>query len=416
MMGPLHSSGPARTGIAPAHGSRKAPAAAWRPVLAVVGLAFAMLGGACGAIPKSLPAAGPSAQRIEQAAIGAAAESGIQLIAITDSVGRSIQSRRALSTFADPAWNGRSRTLEAGTGDTLEVSLWEAPPAMLFGVTQSDPRLLAGTAIVTHLPPQVVDADGSISVPFAGRVKAAGKTPREIELGIAAMLKRKTNQIQVLVRIAQNASANVTVVGEVRSSARVGLTPKGERLLDVLAAAGGVTQPVGKTTLQVTRGDRVRALPLEQIIRDPGQNILMQPGDVVTALFQPYAFAMLGAAGRNEEVPFEANGISLAQALARSGGLNDVRADRRGVFVFRFEERDAHDWRQPVATTVDGKVPVVYQLDLENPASFLVAQNFPIRDKDVLYVSNAPAAELQKFLNIVSSIATPILAARAITR
>jgi polysaccharide export outer membrane protein len=53
--------------------------------------------------------------------------------------------------------------------------------------------------------------------------------------------------------------------------------------------------------------------------------------------------------------------------------------------------------------TPDGRAPVVYRLDLKNPASLLVAQNFPIRNKDVVYVANAPAAELQKFMNIVTS-------------
>ncbi len=371
---------------------------------------------ACSSLPESLPRSGPSTERIEQVATEGGSGSGIQLVPITEPVVRAIQSRRTLASFADPVWESGIRSLQVGTGDTLEVSLWEAPPAVLFGVTQTDPRLLAGTAIVTHLPPQVVDADGSISVPFAGRIRAAGQTPRAIEQSVAARLKGKTNQVQVLVRIAQNVSANVTVVGEVRSSTRVGLTPKGERLLDVIAAAGGVTQPVGRMTVQVSRDGKVRALPLDQVIRDPAQNIAMKPGDVVTALHQPYAFSMLGAAGRNEEIPFEAIGISLTQALARAGGVNDVRADRRGVFVFRFEERDVMAWPRPVATTADGKVPVVYQLNLDDPASFLVAQNFPIQHKDVLFVSNAPAAELQKFLTIVSSIATPVLAVRALTR
>ena len=372
------------------------------------------LAGGC-ALPKSLSGSGPTVSAIEQAGQDPD-PAAIQLVPITDRVTRSIKARRQVRSFSQALADGVRQGQRVGTGDALEISVWEAPPAMLFGVTNSDPRLLAGTAIVTHLPTQVVDSDGTITVPFAGRIQAAGSTPRAVERRIASRLRGKTNQIQVLVRIAQNSSSNVTVVGEVRNSARVALTPAGERLLDVLAAAGGVTQPVDKMTLQVTRGDRMLSMPLEAIVRDPAQNIIMRPGDIVTALHQPFAFSMLGAAGRNEEVPFEAKGISLAQALARAGGVNDSRADRHGVFVFRFEDAAALDWGRPVARTADGKVPVVYQLALDNPASFLIAQNFPIDHKDVLYISNAPAAELQKFLNIISSIATPVLAVRALTR
>jgi polysaccharide export outer membrane protein len=53
--------------------------------------------------------------------------------------------------------------------------------------------------------------------------------------------------------------------------------------------------------------------------------------------------------------------------------------------------------------TSEGKVPVVYRVDMKDPRAFLAAQNFPLRNKDLLYVSNAPAAELQKFLNILTS-------------
>ncbi|MEI4572994.1 sugar ABC transporter substrate-binding protein, partial [Klebsiella pneumoniae] len=88
---------------------------------------------------------------------------------------------------------------------------------------------------------------------------------------------------------------------------------------------------------------QLRSLPLETIIADPHQNILLQPGDVVTAMFQPLSFTVLGASGHNQEVNFEAQGISLAQALARVGGVRDDLADARGVFVFRFEDPAALD-------------------------------------------------------------------------
>jgi len=205
------------------------------------------------------------------------------------------------------------------------------------------------------------------------------------------------------------------VVGDVGSSALVPLTPRGERLLDALAAAGGVRQPVHKTTIQVTRGASVHALPLETIIRDPKQNVPLHPGDVITALFQPLSFTALGATGKNEEINFEAQGITLAQALARIGGLNDARADAQGVFLFRFESPAAQTWpQQPVLLTPEGKVPVIYRADLKDPRTFFVAQSFPVNHKDVLYVSNASAAELQKFLNLVFSVVYPFATATTV--
>jgi polysaccharide export outer membrane protein len=145
-------------------------------------------------------------------------------------------------------------------------------------------------------------------------------------------------------------------------------------------------------------------MPLARVVRDPKQNIALQPGDVVTALFQSSSFIALGASNRNEEINFEAQGISLAQALGRIGGLTDTRADARGVFIFRFENPAAlPDAGKGLPHTPEGQVPVVYRADLKDPATFLVAQDFPMRDKDVMYISNAGAADLFKFLNVLTS-------------
>ena len=158
-------------------------------------------------------------------------------------------------------------------------------------------------------------------------------------------------------------------------------------------------------------------MPLETIIRDPNQNVPLQPGDVITAYFQPLSFIALGATGKNDAVNYEAQGISLAQALARAGGLQDARSDARGVFIFRFEPKDALPWpRQPVETTPDGKVPVIYRIDLKDPKSFLVSQSFPISKKDVLYISNTSVAELQKFLNLLGSLIGPAATFKVLTQ
>jgi polysaccharide export outer membrane protein len=179
----------------------------------------------------------------------------------------------------------------------------------------------------------------------------------------------------------------------------------------VLAAAGGVKQAIGKTTIQITRDGRVVSLPLELVIRDPAQNIRLQANDVVTALYQPYSFTSLGASGVNAEVPFEATGITLAQALGRIGGLRDERADVRGVFIFRLEDPAALDPAVAASArrTPDGRIPVIYRVDMSNPATFFVAQSFPIRNKDVVFISNAPLADLQKFVSIVSSMAFSVI-------
>jgi polysaccharide export outer membrane protein len=386
-------------------------------VLWTITLAALFLTG-CATNSLLLPSSGPGREQVhaQLQVQGAQRMKGIQLIEVNDAVARKLLAARKQGLFSDSFAAPAQNEFLVGAGDVLEISVWEAPPATLFGTAATDLRLGPSTARITNFPEQMVNGDGAINMPFAGQVPAAGRTPHQIELDLVRRLQGKANQPQVLVRVIRNVSSNVTVVGEVVSSTRMPLSAQGERLLDALAAAGGVRQAVSKMSLQITRGNQVLALPLDLIVRDPKQNIPLMAGDVITAINQPLSFTVLGATVKNEELSFEAQGISLTQALARAGGLQDVRADAQGVFVFRFEDPGVLDWPNEVVTTQDGKVPVIYQIDLKDPASFFVAQRFPVHDKDVLYVSNAPAAELQKFLNIVTSMAAPILGVINVTR
>lgn len=388
-------------------------APAFQATRALVAFGSALLLAGCGTYPAWLPSSGPSAEQITSVQ-GTQNASGIQVLVVTDAVARRVVASQQRRLFSETLGASATKAHLIGAGDVLEISIWESPPAALFGSGALDPRGGAATTRATVLPDQMVNSLGQINVPFAGTVLAAGQSPLQIETDIVQRLKGKANSPQVLVRVTRNATSNVTVVGDFASSTRMPLTPMGERLLDAVAAAGGVRQPVGKVTVQVTRGNTVQALALETIIQDPRQNIVLQPGDVVTALFQPSSFTVLGATGKNEELNFEAQGITLAQALARAGGLQDARADARGVFIFRFEEPAAlgPGLATQANTTPEGKVPVVYRVDLKDPATFFVAQGFPIRNKDVMYVSNSSAAELQKFLNIIGTVLFPIAAIR----
>jgi polysaccharide export outer membrane protein len=365
-----------------------------------------------------LPTSGPDANEIMMTGVAPSdSKQSLQIIDVDDNVTRQLLTLRNQKLFSELLGNDHGKPIQVGAGDTLEVSIWEAMPATLFGTGLPDARGVQSTSRVTVIPEQVVNRKGTINIPFAGVIQAGGSSIQKIESDIAARLKNKANQPQVLVRSVRNASSMVTIVGEVTASTRMPLTPLGEKLLDALAAAGGVRQPVNKTTIQVTRGTSVQSLPLEMVIRDPGQNVPLQPGDVVTALFQPFSFTAMGATGKNEEINFEAQGISLAQALARSGGLLDSRANAQGVFIFRYEKKDALNWpMQPVITTPENLVPVIYRINLKNPKNFFVMQSFPVKNNDLLYVTNAPVTELQKFLNVVFSVSYPVLSAIQATK
>jgi polysaccharide export outer membrane protein len=363
----------------------------------------------------SLGASGPSVTAISAAGHQTLAGAPITVIDVTDTVTRRLLAVNGPGLFSQSLGDAPPTANVIGAGDVLQVTIWEAPPAVLFGgnatfgsgSTSDVLTSSAGVGQRTALPEMMVDASGRIRVPFAGAIPAAGRTPQQVEREIVSRLTGMAHDPQVAVQIARNSSSTVAVVGEVATAARVPLTPQGERLLDVLASAGGVKQPVEKMTIQVSRGGRVAYMPLEAVIRDPAQNIRLGPNDVVTALYKPFSFTALGATNTSAEIPFEATGLTLAQALGRVGGLKDERANIRGAYIFRFEDPAALDpaIAARARPTPDGRIPVIYRVDLRKPETLFVAQGFPMRDKDVLYVTNAPLTDIQRFVSILSSMA-----------
>jgi polysaccharide export outer membrane protein len=135
----------------------------------------------------------------------------------------------------------------------------------------------------------------------------------------------------------------------------------------------------------------------------------MRPDDVLTLIHDPQMFLAYGATGSNSEISFDADGINLAQALSKAGGLLDYRADPAGVFVFRFESEAVARALRPDSPLVGTGLPVkvVYRLNLRDPNSLFLAQQFRIFNGDLIYVSNASLTEVQKVMQIFNLAVTP---------
>ena len=362
--------------------------------------------------------AGPSRQAVEKAPARSSLY-GMQLVDITNDVAQRVNVEPLQGDFASNLGDASPVGTRVGVGDALEITIWEAAPAALFGTAniggmpESGVNSQLQTSRANTLPVIEVGPSGSVTIPFAGQIPAAGRTLREIEQEIVSRLSGKAHLPQAIVRIARNATLNVTVLGDVRQPQRVPLTPRGERLLDILAQAGGTSQPLERMTIQVTRGGIVQRMAASDLVRDPRQNIILQSDDVITAFFQPYSFTILGAAGKNDEVRFEGAGITLSQALGRIGGLQDDRADPRGVFLFRWDDpKLLGQVATGVQPNAEGKVPVIYRADLKQADTFFAAQRFGMRNGDVMYISNSQLSDLQRFVNIVASSLLPVATVR----
>lgn len=87
----------------------------------------------------SLPTSGPSRAQITREADPAVA-SGIQIVDVTDDVARKLFAERSVGDFARALGNNTSFQQELGVGDTIQVSIWEAPPLLYSAVSNWNRR------------------------------------------------------------------------------------------------------------------------------------------------------------------------------------------------------------------------------------------------------------------------------------
>lgn len=370
---------------------------------ACVCLAGAGLGGCA-----YLPTAGPTA--------GEVIDQGLQdnqirydVVDINPAVVNALLAQPAESFRTRFGNYGKPPPPKIGIGDTIAVSIWEAAGGGLFG-TSPIAGVSPGSRSVT-IPEQVVGSDGGVSVPFAGRIPVAGRSTVDVQQEIEHRLAEKAIEPQVIVTITKSVTYAATVSGEVVNGARVPLSVNGDRLLDLIALAGGAKSAVYDTFVRLSRNGVTVTIPMERLVSDPDENIFAQPSDVLTLVRVPQTYSVLGATGQNAQLTFSAERITLAEAIAKAGGLQDLRSDPAGVFLFRFEPPavvTALNAPQ-LGTGPDRSSPVVYRLDMSDANAYFLAQRFPIEDKDVIYVANARLNELQKFFTLLNTLTGPVI-------
>jgi len=371
-------------------------------------LGIIVLAAAAGLAGCGLPAAGPQAANIVSDQSPQGALGGYIVIDVNERVA-SITASQPRESFKRVFSTGRPPPdLRIGAGDSVVVTIWEAAAGGLFSASLDDHSISAGSRTAT-IPAQVVDRDGTIEIPYAGRLKVRGLTPAAVEQMIVQALAHKAIEPQVVVTIAKNVSNTVSVGGEVAAGARIPLTTKGDRILDVIASAGGIRIPASDAFIQLTRGHRTVSVAYNTILAHPEENIYVMPSDDVTVIRDPQTFTAFGGTGRNAQVPFDAAGITLEEAIAKAGGLLDYRADPAGVFLLRFEPTSLVHALMPdrELPSQGDLVPVVYRLDLTDANSFFLARSFPVQDKDMLYVANSPSDPLQKALGLFGTVVAP---------
>lgn len=362
--------------------------------LPILLFATAMLG-ACSTLPNS----GPTGSEIRKTAL-ADSTLGIALVEVDTAAMLPAPAPMADLTFSDLVPPPSDMV---GPGDVLGISIYEAG-VTLFSTGGAAPSssaapggVDAGVRVQT-LPEMRVNDDGDITIPYAGKLRVLGKTVTEIAAQIRTAMRGLSQDPQVLVTRREVISNAVIVGGEVSRPGRLVLQTNRESMSDVIALAGGYKGKASELLLRVTRAGTTSALRLSTLLDGQSTDIRAYPGDRLTLVSSPLFFSILGAAGRMEQVPFPTATVTLAQAISLAGGPNSATGDPGAIFVFRYNVDE-----QGV------KRPFVYHINMMKAGSYFLAQNFHMRDGDVLYFGNAKANQPSKLIQLISQLFSPLL-------
>jgi polysaccharide biosynthesis/export protein len=293
------------------------------------------------------------------------------------------------------------RVFQFGVGDIVSVTIFEAAAGGLFIPAEASVR--PGNFIT--LPSQAVDHQGNISVPYAGNIHAQGRTQVQVQEAIVDALKNRAIEPQAVVSLVDQRTSLVTVLGEVNRPAVLPAVAAGERILDAITRAGGPKAAGYDAMVMLERSGHRAIAPFSALVYQPSNNIYAHPGDTIYVYNEPQTFLAFGAAGKQGQFKFDAWRVSLAEAVAKADGLRDEQADPAAVFLYRGESREVAERLGIDCSKFPGPIiPVIYNLNLRDPAGYFLATNFEIRNKDVIFTANAASVETTKFLNFLRTI------------
>jgi polysaccharide export outer membrane protein len=368
---------------------------------------LAMLGAGGCSFFSGFPVAGPTSEAIVSGQSAVAPYHLVRLTSEAIDVLAAHEPKGLAGAFTDQRPSAR---IVFGIGDVVAITVFEAAAGGLFIPLEAGVR--PGNFVT--VPDQIVDNNGYITMPFAGLIKAAGHDNVQIQNDIVDKIKNRAIEPQVLVTLSQQRTQLISVVGAVNTPLRfaVPMAGAGDRVLDAITRAGGISGPGYESWVMLERGGRRATVPFENLVMNASNNIHILPGDRIYVYQEQQRFLAFGATGGapiafgQGQFNFDAWRINLAEAVGKAGGLADFQADPGAVFLYRQEPREVAQLLGADMTKFDGPlVPVIFWIDFRDPGGYFLATRMQMRNDDIIFMANAHSFEATKVLTFVELVA-----------
>jgi polysaccharide biosynthesis/export protein len=293
------------------------------------------------------------------------------------------------ATAADPLarlYVSKAAPYKIGSGDVLQITVWDHPElAAALGQPQQNTRPSDAA------PGFVVDEDGNIQFPYLDRpIEAAGKTADQVQREILEELSKVFVKPVVTVRIASFRATQVYIDGDVRSPGAQTINDIPMTLPEAIARAGGLTPTADESRVTLLRDGVSYQINVNELTskgKTPA-NIVLQSGDILrVASRDENGIYVMGEVNKPATViPMKNGKLTLSDAISQAGSVNPDSSNPRDLYVIR-----------------DGQTnnPEIYKLDARSPVSMLLANNFELQSKDVVFVDNNGLVRFSRVLNLL---------------
>jgi polysaccharide export outer membrane protein len=359
----------------------------------------------------SLPGAWAAVSAANEAGTGAPRETvdatrGTRAIAITEVdaalVAQLAQTRRQQQLELSQLLSGAPQAYTVGPGDVLQIVVWDHPEiTAALGSSQSQSSSRAGDPFAGF----VVDQNGSLTFPYAGTLRVAGLRTEEIQQRLTVALAKFFVKPQVTVRMASYRAHQVYVDGEVHSPGALAVNDVPLTLYEAISRAGGFSETADQGDLMLVRNGQSYRVSLTHLLAQglSPSRLYLKPGDFLRVVSRDEndVYVMGEVNKPVSAIPRRTGRITLADALSQAGSVNSSTADAAQMFVIR--------------GSLSG-TPQVFHLDARSPVAMLLAKDFELQPKDVVYVDGSGLVRFNRVLSLLMPLISSGLTAGVVAK
>ncbi|TVQ90844.1 MAG: sugar transporter [Chromatiaceae bacterium] len=263
-----------------------------------------------------------------------------------------------------------------GPGDIVSIVVWGHP----------DLTIPSGEFRTAEEAGTVISEQGTIFFPYAGLIKVEGLTLPQVRARLTEALSRVIENVQLEVRMAAFRSQRVYLTGEVSSPGVYNITDIPMTIVEAISRAGGFSGNADQSNVVLNRGGQLTRLDLLALFEegDMSQNVLLQDGDIVNVFDNAANKVFVMGAMGTRTLAINKGRLTLAEAISDVGNIQENIANPYQFFVVR-----------------GGDMPEIFHLSAKQPDALLLADGFPIRPRDIVYVDTADLVRWNRFISLL---------------